>query len=222
MVVTGAMAAGDYLPPEPALCDEFGVSRTVIRESIKRMQEKGLVIVAQGRGTQVRPFTEWNVLDPLVFDALVRHDESLGVLDEVSVVRASLEGVMASEVAEAGNSAALETIEGHLEAMRAHTVHDEAAFLESDLAFHLAVMAASKNQIAGTIARSLFVRARQSARYNGNTPDDHVQSTLAEHELIFAAIQRGDAAAARVAMEEHILGSWRRRRLTDGAHHLEP
>lgn len=48
MIVTGAVAADEFLPPEQALCDEFGVSRTVIRECIKRMQEKGLVVVAPG------------------------------------------------------------------------------------------------------------------------------------------------------------------------------
>ncbi|MFJ4036945.1 FadR/GntR family transcriptional regulator [Microbacterium sp. NPDC090007] len=221
LIVTGEMAEGDFLPPEQALCDEFGVSRTVIRESVKRMQEKGLVVVAQGRGTQVRSYHEWNVLDPLVFDALVRHDESLGVLDEVSVVRASLEGVMASEVAHAHRADDIEQIESHLEQMRTMT-SDNAAFLEADLQFHLAVMAASRNQIAGTIARSLFVRARQSSRWDGNGPVDAVRLTLEEHERVFACIEAGDHEAARVAMEEHILGSWRRRRLPDGAHHLSP
>lgn len=221
MIVTGKMAEADFLPPEQALCDEFGVSRTVIREAVKRMQEKGLVIVAQGRGTQVRSYHEWNVLDPLVFDALVRHDESLGVLDEVSVVRASLEGVMAGEVAHAHRDGDIELIESHLLQMRTMTA-DYAGFLEADLQFHLTVMAASRNQIAGTIARSLFVRARQSSRWDGNGPADAVRLTLEEHERIFACIQAGDEADARAAMEEHILGSWRRRRLPDGAHHLSP
>jgi DNA-binding FadR family transcriptional regulator len=220
MIVTGALVAEDFLPREQALCDEFGVSRTVIRECIKRMQEKGLVLVAQGRGTQVRPFTEWNVLDPLVFEALVSHDKSLGVLDEVSVIRAALEGVMAGEVARAANPDDIESIHAQLEEMRRTGALNEEAFLEADLQFHLGVMAASGNLIAGTIARSLFVRARQSVRWNGNTPADHVGVTMEEHERIFQAIKSGDVAAARVSMEEHILGSWRRRRFSDGVRHL--
>lgn len=221
MVVTGAVGIGDFFPPEQALCDEFGVSRTVIRESIKRMQEKGLVVVAQGRGTQVRHFNDWNVLDPDVLDALVRHDESLGVLDEVSVVRAALEGVMAGEVAATGSADAHLEIGRHLDEMR-RVQDDNPAFLEADMQFHLAVMAASKNRIAATIARSYFVRPRQSARWEGNNPVDAVPRTIDEHQRVWEAIQAGDAAAARVAMEEHILGSWRRRRLPDGAHHLSP
>ncbi len=219
MVVTGSVPSGAYLPPEQALCDEFGVSRTVIRECIKRMQEKGLVVVAQGRGTQVRHFNDWNVLDPDVLDALVRHDESLGVLDEVSVVRATLEGVMAGEVAATGTEESHLVIGGHLDDMR-RLRDDNPAFLEADLQFHLAVMAASENRIAATIARSYFVRSRQSARWDGITPADAVPRTIAEHERVFDFIRAGDAAAARMAMEEHILGSWRRRRHPDGAHHL--
>ncbi|SDC99981.1 DNA-binding transcriptional regulator, FadR family [Microbacterium enclense] len=221
MIVTGTVAVGEYLPPEQALCEEFGVSRTVIRECIKRLQEKGLVVVAQGRGTQVRRFDDWNVLDADVLDALVRHDESLGVLDEVSVVRATLEGVMAAEVAATGSEDSHLEIGGHLDDMR-RLQDDDPAFFEADMEFHLAVMAASKNRIAATIARSSFVRPRQSARGDGIDPTDAVARTLEEHERVFEAIRAGDAAGARVAMEEHILGSWRRRRHPDGAHHLSP
>lgn len=221
MIVTGVVGVGEFLPPEQALCEEFGVSRTVIRECIKRIQEKGLVVVAQGRGTQVRHFNDWNVLDPDVFDALVRHDESLGVLDEVSVVRAALEGMMASEVAKSASPESLLVVRGHLEDMRGRQ-SDNAAFLESDMLFHLSTMAASRNRIAGTIARSFFVRPRQSLRWEGNNPADAIELTLAEHERVFDAMDAGDPVAARVAMEEHILGSWRRRRLPDGDHHLHP
>lgn len=221
MIVTGAVQDGESLPPEQALCEEFGVSRTVIRECIKRMQEKGLVVVAQGRGTQVRNFYDWNVLDPDVFDALVRHDKSLGVLDEVSVTRAALEGVMASEVAKRRNEHHLDLVRAHLDDMRRLQDNDP-AFHDADKHFHFATMEASGSRISAAIARSLFVRPQQSARWVGNNPEDAIARTLAEHERVFAAMEAGDPIAARVAMEEHILGSWRRRRLPDGDHHLHP
>lgn len=52
-IVRGALPPGTALPPEADLCEEFGVSRTVIRESVKVIQEKGLVRIEHGRGTQV-------------------------------------------------------------------------------------------------------------------------------------------------------------------------
>src|SRR6187431_2789588 len=84
-IVTGTVAPGDVLPPEGTLSKQFAVSRTVIRESVKRVEEKGLVTVSQGRGTIVNPPTMWNVLDPDVLSALVDHDESLEVLDEIAI-----------------------------------------------------------------------------------------------------------------------------------------
>ena len=98
-IVTGEVAPGDSLPPEDALSAHFGVSRTVIRESVKRIEEKGLVTVVQGRGTQAQPSTSWNILDPVVLSALLENDSSLGVLDELATVRSALEGSMSAEVA---------------------------------------------------------------------------------------------------------------------------
>jgi GntR family transcriptional regulator, galactonate operon transcriptional repressor len=98
-IVTGEVAAAQSLPPENVLSQTFGVSRTVIRESVKRVEEKGLVNIAQGRGTEVLPAGSWNVLDPIVLSALVENDESVGILDELAVVRGSLEGSMAAEAA---------------------------------------------------------------------------------------------------------------------------
>ncbi|MDQ4055223.1 MAG: GntR family transcriptional regulator, partial [Actinomycetota bacterium] len=98
-IVSGAVQPGDLLPPEGPLSEQFGVSRTVIRESVKRIEEKGLVTIARGRGTSVRPTSSWNILDQVVLRSLIKHDETLGVLDELSVVRAQLEAVMAADTA---------------------------------------------------------------------------------------------------------------------------
>src|SRR5689334_5546994 len=65
-IVRGLHPSGTPLPPEPALCATFAVSRTVIREAGKILQEKGLVQVRQGTGTIVTAQTEWNMLDELV------------------------------------------------------------------------------------------------------------------------------------------------------------
>ncbi|MGO3554562.1 MAG: FadR/GntR family transcriptional regulator, partial [Microbacterium gubbeenense] len=98
-IVTGEYPPDAPMPTESVLSEQFGVSRTVVRESMKRLQEKGLVTVAQGRGTSINPRTSWNVLDPLVIEALVQNDETLKVLDDLSATRASLEAEMASAAA---------------------------------------------------------------------------------------------------------------------------
>jgi GntR family transcriptional regulator, galactonate operon transcriptional repressor len=198
-IVTGEYAPGDLLPPESVISVQFGVSRTVIRETMKRLQEKGMVTVAQGRGTHVNPSTSWNVLDPSVLSAMIENDSTLGVLDDLSVVRGALEAAMAESAARAVDDDARARLRESLEAMHAH-VDDSAAFREADVQFHLAVMELADNGLAENIARVLIAHAVGSDRF-------------AEHAAILDAISAGDAEAARLAMSEHILGSWSRRRL---------
>ncbi|MFT4280646.1 FadR/GntR family transcriptional regulator [Microbacterium sp.] len=210
-IVSGTIPQGGGFPPEAVLAQEFGVSRTVIRESMKRLQEKGMVTVAQGRGTHVNPMSSWNLLDPLVLAALIGHDDDLGILDDLSVVRGALESVMAGAVATSADEQVVARLRASLDAMRA-VIDDSAAFREADVKFHQTVMELSDNLLAENVARVLFERALESTRYHGVDPERAFELTMQEHERVVDAIAAGDRQAARQAMEEHILGSWERRR----------
>ena len=169
VIVTGQVAPGETLPPEVPLAKQFGVSRTVLRESVKRLEEKGLVSVGQGRGTTVQPTRSWNMMDRVVLTALIAHDETLGVLDELSIVRARLEAAMAADTARVRTAEELAALRDTLGSMRA-SLDDPATFGAADVRFHDIVMEISGNRLAESIARSLFERARDSARYHGTTP----------------------------------------------------
>ncbi|WP_456847476.1 FadR/GntR family transcriptional regulator, partial [Cellulomonas sp. P5_C6] len=101
-----------------------------------------------------------------------------------------------------------------LESMRA-SLDDPSAFGASDVRFHDIVMEISGNRLAESIARSLFERARDSARYHGMTPPSFHERTLREHEAVFATIEARTAEAAEHAMYSHIIDAWQRRRLPD-------
>jgi DNA-binding FadR family transcriptional regulator len=219
-IVTGEIAEGDLLPPEGPLSEHFGVSRTVIRESVKRLEEKGLVIVAQGRGTQVARSGSWNMLDPIVLSALIDNDQSLGILDELTVVRGNLESAMAGAVAARRTADELTRIEHALGAMR-ETQHEGDSFRQADAFFHLTVMELSRNRLAENIAKRLYLRALESSRYRGMGYEDAFKSTLDEHALVVEAISRQDVDAAERAMREHIVSSWQRRRFEAPAEDAE-
>ena len=210
-IVKGEVAPGSPLPPEAVLSQTFGVSRTVIRESVKRVEEKGLVVIEQGRGTHVRPASYWNVLDPIVLSAMVENDDSLRVLDDLAVVRASLEASMAALTATLRDDEELVALGNALARMEA-ALDDENLFNDADADFHLIVMAASRNTLADSITRILFRRARESSRFRGTSGGDELRRTLDEHRLIHAAITLGDSVAAEVAMRSHIRAAWARRR----------
>src|SRR5690349_19369748 len=73
-IVSGELMVDEVLPTEPALCEQFGFSRTVIREALKLLEERGLVRVEQGRGTRVQPRSSWDLLDPLVLRIALDND----------------------------------------------------------------------------------------------------------------------------------------------------
>jgi DNA-binding FadR family transcriptional regulator len=211
-IVTGQIAEGELLPPEGPLSEHFGVSRTVIRESVKRLEEKGLVVVAQGRGTQVARSGSWNMLDPIVLSALIDNDSSLGILDELTIVRGNLESAMAGAVAERRTPQEMTRIEHALEAMR-EMEHDSDSFRQADVVFHFTIMELSRNRLAENIAKSLYRRALESSRYHGMGYEGAYRSTMDEHALVVDAISRHDIQGAERAMRDHIIESWQRRRL---------
>ena len=207
-IVRGDLPPGTSLPPEAVLCEQFGVSRTVIRESVKRLEEKGLVMVAQGRGTQVLDADSWNMVDATVLSALVANDATLGTLDDLSVVRASLEGVIARDAAGRRTPDELERLREALEHMR-DTIDDEPRFHAADVVFHATVGEMTQNRLAANLVGTLFGQARESARFN---LPSQLDVTLHEHERVFAAIEAGDPDSAEQAMRAHILDAWERRR----------
>jgi DNA-binding FadR family transcriptional regulator len=211
-VVTGELQPGEVLPPEGVLSERFGVSRTVIRESVKRVEEKGLLVVAQGRGTTVTGPGAWNVLDPVVLSALLDHDDTLGVLDELSIVRGSLEASMASAAAARQNT---ERSRQLVDAFHQTEIHldDFDAYNEADANFHYTIMDQSGIRLAESITRILFARARESQRFTGTAGPPALLVTLDEHRAILEAITAGDSEAAAKAMSDHISRAWERRRL---------
>jgi DNA-binding FadR family transcriptional regulator len=210
-IVRGVYKPGSTLPAEAELCDLFAVSRTVIRESIKVVQEKGLVQIEHGRGTQVTDPRHWNLLDDIVLTAIVAHDSNLSFLDELVATRAALEADMAAGAAGSHNADDDLRIASALETMRSH-VGRVPEFAAADVHFHDMVMAASRNRLGRAIVNRIHDKARQSMRYHGEYNDAVMLRTVEEHQAVLAAITAGDAQGAAAAMRVHILGSWSRRR----------
>ncbi|MEN0083216.1 MAG: FCD domain-containing protein [Leifsonia sp.] len=209
-IVSGRYAVGEALPPEAPLGLHFRVSRTIIRESMKRLQEKGLVAIQQGRGTLVRPRSEWNVLDPLVLSVIIAHDEENHTLDELTLIRASLEGLMAGQAADATTAAEHAELAAALERMK-DAAAEYSRFRDADADFHRLVMKQSGNLLASNIADTLYSRARHFARFEGTPDANAADYTLEQHRAIYDAIAAGDGPRAHEAMRVHILDAWRRR-----------
>jgi DNA-binding FadR family transcriptional regulator len=211
-IVTGSVKPGDPLPPEGELVNAFGVSRTVIRESVKRLEEKGMVTVAQGRGTVVTQPSEWNLLDRVVISSMIENDETLGILDELAQVRGDLESSMTAEAARRRTDDDIVALREALQVQR-DALGDLDAFQALDRAFHDAIMETSGSRLAESIAHTLVQRASEYARFHGEPGPEALALTLVEHQRVLDAVVAGDAEVAGAVMREHIALSWERRRL---------
>ena len=208
-IVRNDFPAGAALPPELELASSFGVSRTVIREAVKSLEDKGVVRARQGLGTTVCPPDSWNLLDPAVLGASVKNDKSLQIQAQLADVRVALEGQMAAQAAAQADDEQIEALRAVL-ARLANQMNDPKAYLDVDFEFHGMIMAIAGNRLARNIVRTLHEHVRSTLQWfparNGE-----LALTQAEHEAIFEAIAQQDTAAARTAMAQHISNAWIRR-----------
>ena len=210
-IIRGVHPPGSPLPPEPVLCVTFSVSRTVVREAVKILQEKGLVQVRQGTGTMVTPPAMWNMLDELVLGATIAEDDSLAILDDLVVTRRVLESDMANVAARLADDAAVERLRTQVDRMD-ELVDDHVTYHDHDRAFHDTVMQTSGNRIARAVVRALESQVVNTARYMGRTERALCVASNRGHRRIYERIAAHDPEGAADAMFTHITDAWLVRR----------
>jgi len=210
-IVSGRHPAGSLLPAEPVLCQSFGVSRSVVREALKALEEKGLARARQGHGTTISAPGEWNLLDPVVLDAAIRADESMRILDELVDVRVALESDMAGTAARSMSEDDLAELGALLQELETQLT-DAARYHETDTQYHDLIMRCSGNRLGRSIIRVIHPHARASSRYNPPADEEDLRKGHLGHIAIYERLLRRDADGAAAAMREHIKGAWVLRR----------
>ncbi len=210
-IVRGQHPEGTALPPEPVLCETFSVSRTVVREAVKMLQEKGLVQVRQGSGTTVTPHTTWNLLDELVLAATIAEEDGPDVLDDLVVTRRLLESDMANMAARLVTDDVVAQLRDLVDRMDEH-VDDHVTYAPHDRAFHDIVMLTSGNRIARAVVRALESQVVNSVRYMGHPHREQNIASNQGHRRVYERIAARDPAAAAEAMFAHITEAWLVRR----------
>lgn len=207
-IVSETRPAGEMLPREVDLAAEFDVSRGVARETIRAMEERGLISVKHGKGARVNPPEEWDVFDPDVLEAVLDTERSSDVLAEYLECRRVLEveaaGLAAtraskSDVAEIG--AAFARMEETTK--RPASQAAEELFHEADVAFHQALIRATGNRALARLVERLH-SALVLARFPLARPRYRQERALPEHRRILNAIAEGNAEEARRAMSDHL------------------
>ncbi|WP_345471289.1 GntR family transcriptional regulator [Glutamicibacter ectropisis] len=181
----GELAPGTVVI-EPALAQEFEVSKTPVRESLRQLTSEGLLQVLPKKGYLVRAI-------------------SLNDVYEVLELRRLLEPHVAGQVATRHSAELVATLSEHLKAQEELAVSDPIASMHAARRFHSELCAASRNsRITASLENCLAQTARAHYVLPSMQPYMSQSEELAEHQRILAAIQDSDAAAAQQAMSEHL------------------
>ncbi|MBO0690239.1 MAG: FadR family transcriptional regulator [Candidatus Dormibacteraeota bacterium] len=215
-IASGRLRPGDALPPEEVLLERYRVSRTVLREAVNVLAGKGILDARPRRGTVVRPRSEWNQLDPVVLawqsggagsPARQEDDERI---DRLMEVRRIVEPEAAALAARRGTSEDLAAIRREYEAME-RAVESPEAFMDADLAFHVACLYASNNDYLAPIAHAIRTEMMASLRVTNRDPKVNRDVSLPLHKAILDAVLAREPERAAEAMRRHLEDTERRR-----------
>ena len=208
-IKSGAYRPDDRLPAEHDLAAEFGVSRPIVRDALRRLRDQGLIYSRRGAGSFVR---QLGVREPLGFGQL----ESITDLQRCYEFRLTMEPEAAAQAAGRRDAASLKEIAEALELMRAATVR-QAHREDADFAFHLAIARASDNKYFATAMEALKDHIAVGMQFHGlslKTAPGGLAHVFDEHRAIYEAIRDHRPAEARERMRRHLDGS--RDRLFEG------
>lgn len=201
-VVTQAYNDAAPFPIEAELCKQFGASRTVLREAVKMLTAKGLLGARPRQGTWVESEEHWNLLDPDVLRWLMERKFSLQMLAEFTQVRLAIEPMAAMLAATSASPQHIAGIQHAIQRMKAAERGADDP-LESDIAFHVAVLHATGNrfyvQLEDVINAALHISIPFTNSYKGVKLAD-----VDAHGKVLDAIEARRPERARAAMEAMI------------------
>ncbi len=207
-IARGDFGPGQALPDEDTLAQQLDVSRTVIREATKVLSAKGIVETRPRRGTTIRPFGSWNMLDPDVLSWQEASRPGLQFFRYLTEVRRIVEPPAAALAAERATDTDIRSIENALAGMEAG-LDDAQAFMQADLDFHATILAASRNPFLQPVAHAISAVMMSSLMVTNRDPAMN-RASLPLHGPILEAIRTGDADAAHSAMQIHLDDTWSR------------
>ncbi len=198
-ILQGDLQDGDQLPPERDLAEQFGVSRTAVREAVKTLSQKGLVQVSPGKGTFITTDTSEALRRSLDLIIKVGQGHDAGDLVELREVFEPEIAALAAERASAKHLACLQAV---VEAMDA-SLDDAEGFIESDLEFHRTLAQATGNPLILTLVDSIVDLLREQ-RLRIFQVEGGSSRGQRHHKRILAAIANRDPRAASEAMRAHL------------------
>lgn len=196
-ILAGRHPAGSLLPPERQLAEGYGVTRTTLKHAFGRLVQAGLLETRHGIGTRVRDYERLGGADLLPM--LVRHDARW--LGEIFEVRRGVGTLIAGTAASRATAAHLARLRTRVEAVREAEQPDAVQLADAEV--HRALARATGNRVYVLLTNTLF-NAYLPMRRHLSGPFQDPEEAHGRLEPVVAAVEAGDAAAAREAAEAYL------------------
>jgi DNA-binding FadR family transcriptional regulator len=197
-IVAGRYPAGSAVPPEPVLCEELGVSRTVVREAVKSLIAKGLVTTGPKVGTKVLAPDQWNWFDPDVVVWQSKAGLTREFLRDLQELRRIVEPAAVRLAAERATAQDIVEIEAAFAGMR-RAVEEGGDYVSHDLQFHQGLLKACRNRMLVQMSKALGALLRTSFEIS-TTRKDGPRNSLPLHRAVLDAVIAHQPAKAEKAI----------------------
>jgi len=198
-IVAGRYAPGGTLPPEPTLCEEFGVSRTVVREAVKSLVAKGLLVTGPKVGTRVLSAEQWNWFDPDVVAWQSHAGLTREYLRDLQEMRRIVEPAAVRLAASRATPADVAEIEAAYLGMKDAIEHG-GDYVRHDLAFHQGLLRACHNRMVVQMSKAIGALLRTSFEISTSKPHGPALSLPLHRAVLDAVIAREPAKAERACL----------------------
>jgi len=217
-IVSGRYAVGATLPAEPLLCGELGVSRTVVREAVKSLAAKGLLVAGPKVGTRVLPADSWNWFDPDVVAWQTSAGLTREFLRDLQELRRVIEPAAVRMAAERASAQEIAEIETAYAGMK-HAVEHRGDYVAHDLKFHQGLLRAGGNRMMVQMSKAIGALLRTSFEVSTTLLDGPASSLPLHRAVLDAVIAQNPQRAERASLKlidsaaddiEQVLASGRR------------
>ncbi|MFF0436366.1 FadR/GntR family transcriptional regulator [Streptomyces sp. NPDC004327] len=201
MIVSGDLGADRPLVPEE-IGQRFEVSRTVVRESLRVLEAKGLVSARPNVGTRVRPVSDWNLLDPDIIEWRAFGPQRDDQRRELNELRWIIEPLAARLAAGHGREDVQQRLADMVEIMgHAYAQGDAITFSRADTEFHALLIQLAGNRMLEHLS-GIVGAALQVSGAPATACDRPSEGCLSHHARIVDALAAGDALGAETAMRQ--------------------
>jgi DNA-binding FadR family transcriptional regulator len=203
-IVSGQYPPGETLPTEPRIQEEFGVSRTAVREAIRLLSAKGLTASRPKIGTRVRPTVDWNMLDPEVLRWQVDQNPTEAFIHNLFEMREIIEPAASARAAERATPAQLEVLAAAMEGIE-REVRGSPEQIQADLDFHLVILEASQNPMLRSVGA--MIQSALSITFTMSWGTAMREDAVIQHRNVKDAISNRDPDEAFRAMRRLLRSS---------------